>query len=111
MQKRSIPVMIVLSFVTCGIYNLFWMYLSRREFKRFSGYADINPDLELLFSLFCIPYFFYWLYKFSSDIAKYQAQTGKPVSNNAALNLILAIFGLGLISELIIQSQLNDLVG
>ena len=110
MKKRSIIVMLILTFITCGIYNLFWMYLARDEFKRFSNYNDINPGLELLLALICFPYIFYWLYKFSADIAKFQRETNRPVSDNGIICLLLAIFGFGLISELIIQSQLNDLV-
>lgn len=101
--------MIVLTFITCGIYNIFWMYLARSEFKEFSGYSDINPGLELLLNILCFPFFFFWIYKFSADIARYQAETGRYVNDNGVINLLLAIFGFGLISELIIQSQLNEL--
>ena len=110
MKKRNIIAMVILSFITCGIYNIFWMYLARAEFKEYSGYDDINPGLELLLNLICFPFFFYWVFKFSSDIAKFQGETGRAVNDNSVINLILAILGFGLISELIIQSQLNDLV-
>ena len=109
MQKRNIAVMLILSFITCGIYNLCWMYLARDEFKRLSGYEDINPGLELFLAIICFPFFYYWIYKFSADIAKYQAENGKYVCDNGVVNLLLAIFGLGLVSELLIQSQLNEL--
>lgn len=108
MQKRNIGVMLILSFVTCGIYNVYWMYMAREEFRQYSG-QEINPGLELLLNLLCFPFFYYWLFKFSSDIANVQRAKGRPVSDNAVINLLLAIFGLGLVSELIIQSQLNDL--
>ena len=109
MKKRNIAVMLVLSVITCGIYNLFWMYLARDEFKRLSCYEDINPGLELFLTIICFPFFYYWIYKFSADIAKYQAETGRYVCDNGVVNLLLTIFGFGLVSELIIQSQLNDL--
>lgn len=109
MQKRSIIVMLILSFITCGIYNLIWMYLARTEFQKLSGYSDINPALELLLTILCFPFFYFWVYKFSSDIARYQAETGRYVSDTGIINLLLAIFGLALVSELIIQSQLNEL--
>ena len=108
MKNRSIIVMLILSFVTCGIYNLFWIYISRDEFKKYTGWNDINPGLELLFMLICFPYFYYWLYKFSTDIAHLQQKQGRMVTNNAIINLVLAILGFGLVSELIIQSQLNE---
>ncbi len=109
MKKRSIIAMLVLMFITCGLYALFWMYLARAEFKDFSGDSNIHPGVELLFSLICFPYSFYWLYKFSDDIAKYQAKCGCPVSNNAVINLGLAVFGFFPVSMLLIQDQLNSL--
>ncbi|MBO7148066.1 MAG: DUF4234 domain-containing protein [Lentisphaeria bacterium] len=109
MPKRSIIVMLILTFVTCGIYNLFWMYSARCEFQDFSGYSDINPGLELLLSILCFPFFYYWIYKFSADIVRYQTENGRYVNNNTMINLLLAVLGFGIISELIIQSQLNEL--
>lgn len=109
MQKRSIVVMLILTIITCGIYNIFWMYLARSEFKQLSGYTDINPGLELLFNIICFPFFFFWIYKFSADIAKFQAENGRFVNDSSIINLLLAFFGLGIVSELIIQSQLNEL--
>ena len=102
--------MLILTIVTCGIYNLYWMYAARSEFQRISGYPDINPGLELLLNILCFPFFFYWIYKFSSDIARYQADTGRYVNDTGLINLLLAIFGFGIVSEIIIQSQLNELM-
>lgn len=101
--------MLILTILTCGIYNLFWMYLARCEFRQLSGYENINPGLELLLNILCFPFFFYWIFKFSSDIARYQTENGRYVNDVSVINLLLALFGFGLVSELIIQSQLNDL--
>lgn len=108
-MKRNIFVMLLLSFLTCGIYNLYWMYAARDEFKNYSGYPDINPGLELLFCLLCFPYYYYWVYKFSADIYRYQQENGRVAADISVLNLILAIFGLGLVSDLLIQNNLNEL--
>ncbi|MBO5307498.1 MAG: DUF4234 domain-containing protein [Lentisphaeria bacterium] len=109
MTQRSIIVMVILTFITCGLYNIFWMYMARAEFKQYANYSDINPALELLLCLLCFPFFYYWVFKFSADIAKFQGETGRAVTDNSVINLILAILGLGLVSELIIQNQLNEL--
>lgn len=109
MKKRNIVVMLLLTFITCGIYNLFWSYLARQEFRELSGYENVNPGLEVFLMIICFPYAFYWLYLFSSQIARYQAENGLPVKDNSLINLVLAIFGLGIVSELLIQDQLNEL--
>lgn len=110
MKKRNIILMLLLTFLTCGIYNIFWMIMARQEFKMLSGDQTISPFLELFLSIICFPYFFYWIYKFSTEITRYQHTHGLIVKDNSALNLVLAVFGLGLISELLIQDQLNELI-
>ena len=109
MKKRDIVVMLLLWFITCGIYSIFWAYLARKEFKELSGYKEVSPGLEVFLMIICFPYVFYWLYLFSSQIARYQAEKGLVVKDNSLINLILAIFGLGIVSELLIQDQLNHL--
>ena len=109
MKKRNVIVMLILCFITCGLYTIYWMYAAREEFRNVSGYSDINPLLELLLCLICFPYYYYWVYKFSADIGKYRQETGRRGSDVSVINLILAIFGFGLVSDLIIQTQLNEL--
>ena len=109
MKERNLAVMFLLGFITCGIYNLCWMYMSRDEFKNFSGNNSINPGLEILLCLLCFPYYYFWVYKACDDIAQFQAATGRPVTNNGVLCIVLTIFGLGWITPLIIQDQLNKL--
>ena len=109
MPKRNVALMLILSVVTCGLYSLYWIYAARTEFKQFSGYPDVNPALELLLCLICFPYTYFWIYKFSIDIARCQREHGKPGTDNSVINLLLTFFGLFIVSELIIQTQLNEL--
>ncbi len=109
MTQRSIVSMILLSIVTCGIYDLYWMYHARSEFQQLSGDTTIKPGTELLFSIICLPYTIYWIYKFSTDIANYQKEHGLQVADNAVLNVILALVCLIPVSCLLIQKQLNEL--
>ena len=40
---RSVPMLVLLSIVTCGIYYLYWIYKTTDEIKNFMGREDINP--------------------------------------------------------------------
>ena len=54
MQKgtvRSIPMLVVLSIVTCGIYYFYWIYKTTDEIKNFMERDDINTTLELILSI------------------------------------------------------------
>jgi len=111
MKKRSIVAVLLLTFITCGIYTFFWMYLTRDEVKNYLKDASIEPGLEVLLTILCFPYTYYWLYKCSKDIVKAEVKAGVAApADNALLNIVLAAFGLFPVCMLIIQSQLNTII-
>ncbi len=111
--NRSIPLCIVLSFVTCGIYCFYWMYVLNEEINSLSGETNAtNGGLVIVFSLLtCGIYAWYWLYKMGerSDIIK--QNMGKASSSSAMLYLIFGIFGLGIVSYALMQDTINSAVG
>lgn len=107
-QRRSVISVLLLSFITCGIYTLFWFYYTARDIQAFLG-EDGSPGLEVLFMILCAPYAIYWYYKYSKKIADAYGRSDLPIRDDAVLNVILGIFGLGIVSMCIIQSSLNDL--
>lgn len=108
-KYRNIFAVIVFSIITCGIYNLFWQYNISKELQEAMPECDLAPGLDLLLSILCLPYMFYWIYKVSKTAANVEFSLGMRGTDNAIINLLLAIFGFGLISMIIIQSQLNDI--
>lgn len=104
------PIMVVfLSIITCGIYTLFWMYSFASELKLYLSDETINPGVDLLFSILCFPYFYYWVYKYSKLVESAQEKAAMTKDDNATLNIILSIFGLGLVSMAILQSSANKI--
>jgi len=108
-ETRGIPVTILLTLVTCGIYGLFWHYWITKELKDYVGRDDVNPGVELLLSILCFPYYFYWLYKVSRMLMDAQEKAELRAEDKSVLNIILAVFGLGIVSQAIVQSDLNDI--
>lgn len=51
----------------------------------------------------------YWLYKQGDAIDQVKASRGLPSGNSGILYLILAIFGLGIVSYALMQNELNQL--
>lgn len=108
-ETRGIPVTIILTLVTCGIYGLFWHYWVTKELKDYLDKRDLNPGVELLLSILCFPYYFYWVYKVSRLIMESQERAGIRAEDRSVLNIILAVFGLGIVSMAIIQNDLNEI--
>ncbi|HEX5323854.1 MAG TPA: DUF4234 domain-containing protein [Capsulimonadaceae bacterium] len=106
------PVLILLfSFLTCGLYYFYVIYVISAETKDFLGRAtesNISPGMEVLLTLVtCGIWNLYWDYRMGKRMAQMCQMVGLPVTDNAVLYLILDIFGIGFINILLEQDTLN----
>lgn len=110
-EEVSIPLLIILSIVTCGIYYLYWMYKTANDLKTVTGDPTINPGVDILLSLItCGIYSAYWHYKYAKIVYQLQINYGVPnPQDNAVLNVVLSIFSGGIIAGAILQTSLNEL--
>lgn len=105
---RNPALVLIFSIISCGIYLLYWMYAISSELKYYLNDDTIKPGIDLLLSILCFPYMFYWLYKYSKLTTEAQTRAGvTPVSDNAVICVVLPFLGLSVVSALIIQNDLN----
>ena len=109
-QKRSIALCIVLSVVTCGIYALYWLYCLAEDTNRVaSRQGAASGGMVLLLSIVtCGIYEFYWLYRAGEELDRLRTDRGGLQGHLGLLYMLLAIFGLGIISYALMQSELNE---
>ena len=113
-ETRSIPVCIILSIVTCGIYNLYWIYRLAKDVNTLNA-AQQKPTGQdagmviLLYIITCGLYGIYFYWKVGKLVKQLQFDIGYYVEDNSLVMMLLCIFGLGLISNCILQSTLNDI--
>lgn len=109
-ENRSIALSIILSIITCGIYGLFWYAFMTNDANRVSGeYDSTSGGLTILYSLLtCGLYKIYWSYKVGKQLYNAGSNYGKDISDNSILYLILSLFGLSIISDALIQNDLNS---
>lgn len=110
-KNRNIAVCIILSFVTCGIYSIYWIITMADDVNTVS---DRNNDTSgavvfLLSLITCSIYLWYWMYKTGEKLEYAQRKRNLPSSNNGVVYLILAIFGFSIISYCLIQAELNKM--
>ncbi len=107
-QERNVATVIILSIVTCGIYMFYWLYVTMKDINSYLEIQDMDPAVELLICIFCSPYILYWMYKYSQRITDVHIKAAlETASDDAVICLILAVFGLGIISVAIMQNSLN----
>lgn len=109
-ENRSIALAIILSIITCGIYGLFWYAFMTNDANKVSGeYDSTSGGLTILYSLLtCGLYKIYWSYKVGKQLYNAGSNYGKDISDNSILYLILSLFGLSIISDALIQNDLNS---
>ena len=111
-QKKSIPLCIILSIVTCGIYGIVWFIELHDATKTLS---DDNQDTTaviafLLTLVTCGIYGIYWFWKRGTQMEKAFKARGMSGDNKAILYLILCVVGLSIISMALLQNDVNILV-
>lgn len=111
---RSPGLTLLLILLTCGIYYLYFIYVTSQETQDFLEEPDTSPGLEILLCLLtCGLYNIYWDYKMGKRIAAMCLRVGLPPTDNAVLYLVLDLIGaggfasLGLLNPLLQQESLN----
>ena len=111
-QPRDIAVAIILSIVTCGIYNIYWFIKLVDDVNRAANdQSAFSGGVTWLLSLVTGGiYACYWYYQAGKKMAYAKQVRNMPVeSNMEILYLVLAIFGLGIVNMALIQSDLNKM--
>ena len=105
MKKRSIAGCIILTFVTLGIYGIYWFVKLTNETNRLAPEeATMSGGLAFLVTLCTFGiYGLYWGYKLGRKI---DIISGKE-SNSGIIYLLLTLLGLGIIAEALAQNELN----
>lgn len=108
----SIPLYLILTLVTCGIFNLYWNY---RQMEACNGLLDrieFRFGYWILFSLLtCGIYHIYYQYKMGSAIVEIQRTCRKPVFDQLpVISVIVTVLGLSIVVDCIHQHEINKLV-
>ena len=108
MKQRSIPLCVIYSIITCGIYSIYWFICLTEERRVVSDRYQPSGGLAFLFSLItCGIYGIYWGYKMGEAMDDARAQHGEPTGSLPIIFLILNLFGLSIVTLALIQNELN----
>lgn len=106
MQNRGVIKVLFLSLITCGIYSIYWYYVTAQALN------EEQPDdplmnyigAFLLGIVTCGIYELYWFYKF------YKKVDTVTSGDSCLVNFLVTLFFTPLIGQLIAQSQINAFV-
>lgn len=102
---RNIPLCVILSIVTCGIYGIYWMIKLNDEINALAGepYATSGGMVFLLSVVTCNIYNLYWMYKMGERSDRINGIQG----NSNILYLVIGIFGFGIVNYCLMQDTIN----
>lgn len=109
--RRELGTAIILSIVTCGIYGIVWMINLSNEVSAYNGEKIEGGTEFLLMIVTCGIYAIYWYYKMGQKILRAKQRAGQFAQDNSVLYVILAVFGLSIVSMALMQAQVNEIAG
>lgn len=108
LQKREVIVVILLSLVTCGIYPLYWSYVTMQALDEEGQSSNMPFIAQFLLLFFYVGYIVFAL-NANSNINAVRERRGLIAKDNTVLYVILAVFcPIALIA--VVQSEINAIV-
>ena len=106
-KTRSIVTAIILYFVTCGIYGIYWFVCLTNEMNRMSDTKDTSGGMCFLLNLItCNIYGIYWGYRMG---IKRDKMMGEENANSKVLYLVLCLV-LPIAAYALAQDSINKAV-
>ena len=112
-KEKSIALNVVLTFVTCGLYGLYWLYTIAKDLNDLcaSQHQEKGPDpflVVILSIVTCGIYHIYYMWKAGKMVSSL-TKNGQHLSDDSVVLMVLAILQLSLVSYCILQSNINGL--
>ena len=107
LTERNIVITIILSFVTCGIYAIYWVYKMLDELYTYTGQPS-SAAVDIIIGL--VTMWVWPAYKFAQLESAANAKAGFPVEDKTIIYIILSVVGLSIVVDLLVQSNINKLV-
>lgn len=108
-NKRNLVKMLLLGFVTLGIYWLYWIY----KVTQLSNHVKTLPERSPVAQLFLcmVPFYdIYWYYQTSKRVDVMMASVGHP-SDSGILTILLTFFTGPVFASLFLQDKINLVLG
>ncbi len=108
----SVATNLVLTILTCGIFNLFWNYRQMEACNELLGRDEFSFGMWILLSILtCGIYHFFYQYNMGLAINEIQRGRGLQITEGLpVLSVLAAIFGVGVVADCIHQIELNKIV-
>ena len=98
---------LILGFVTLGIYCLYWTWVRVKEMNGYLGREQVNP-MFIFPGCICFPLFWYADFLFAQGLPEMQRKAGVPIKDDFVMDILLLLF-LAPVGQWLIQQKLNEI--
>ncbi len=105
MQTRNPVLVVVFSFLTLGIYGLYWIATTQNALNRKTGMGSSGVTTIILSMVTFGIYGIYWFYLLGKEIRKAGGREDRSI-----VFLVLSLCSFGWLVPAIAQSDINDII-
>jgi hypothetical protein len=108
----NIPLYLILTLITCGLFNLYWNYLQMEACNTMLKRTEFKFWHWILFSILtCGIYHIFYQYQMGSAIVEIQKNQNKYVFESLPIvSIFTTIFGVSIVTDCVHQHEINKLV-
>lgn len=107
LQQRSVATVIILSIITCGIYSLYWSYVTINALDEEGGASNMSPILQFVLMFFYVGMVLFGI-NANANINSIRERRGLPTRDNQIAWLLLGLF-IPIVLVGIVQNEINQL--
>ncbi len=108
-QFKNEPVLVlILGFITCGLYLIYWNIKAAAVMNAAAGKEIISQPVAI-FSGCCLPVNLYFYYLAGKDgLTKIYEKNGEPSKDQSTMLIVLGLF-FPMVAAMIVQGEINKL--
>jgi len=107
--ERSIVLYIILTLITCGLFNIYWFIVLAGDIRTLRQTDDPNGVVDWIIGFItCGIYFYVCYYRYSKFLMEIQQRKRMPINDISVIAVIVAIF-LPVVTMALIQNEVNKL--
>lgn len=107
LKKRSVPAIVILTIVTCGIYGLYWSWCAIKELHEAGKSSNMAPLAQFLLFFVYVGGIIFGI-NANENLNAIRRAKGVPEKDNKVLYIVLYIF-LPIVAMALIQKEMNEL--
>lgn len=108
LKNRNIGMLILLSIVTCGIYSIYWLWVTIDALDKEGQASNMSSVLQFVLFFFYVGFIFFGI-NADANLNAIKAKKGMPTADNKVLYIVLGLL-IPIVLVVLVQNEINKIV-